>query len=134
LPDLLLLRYVDEDRAGCEGDGMAIAQRDFLHESDVLIRQLGGHLETLRVLSPPADLELAERIAATLRRLVVDTAWASAVDRARVRAAVHFFVSRTDIRQERRPPRPLAVDLRVVNEIVRDLGRRDLLLSERLTA
>lgn len=108
---------------------MVIAQRGFLHESEVLIRHLDGRLETLRAASPPVDLELAERIAATLRRLVIDTAWASAVDRARVRAAVHFFVVRTDTRQERRPPRPLAVDLWVVNEIVRDLGRRDLVLS-----
>jgi hypothetical protein len=113
---------------------MMVVQRGDLHESEVLMRHLDGHLATLRAADPPVDLALAERIAMTLRRLVVDTTWASAADRARVRAAVHFFVMRTDSRHERRPPRPLEVDLRVVNEIVHDLGRRDLALTDEAIA
>jgi hypothetical protein len=43
----------------------------------------------------------------------------SAVDRARVRAAVHYFVVR-----------PIHLGLWVVNDIMRDLGRHDLLIPE----
>jgi hypothetical protein len=54
-----------------------------------------------------------------LRRLILETARASAVDRARVRAAVHYFVGR-----------PVHLGLWVVNDILRDLGRHDLMLPE----
>jgi hypothetical protein len=108
---------------------MVQPRRGLQHESDVLIRHLDGHLATLRTVRPAVDLNLAERIADTLRTLVLDTGRASAADRARVRAAVHFFVTRRDTRNERRPARPVSEDVRVVNEIVRALGRRDLVLS-----
>ncbi|HET6211733.1 MAG TPA: hypothetical protein VFE14_02555 [Micromonosporaceae bacterium] len=108
---------------------MALTQRGFRHDSDVLIRQIDGRLATLRVATDQAGLVLAERIADVLRRLVVDTTKASAADRARVRAAVHFFVVRRDGRNARRPARSVSEDVRVVNEIVRDLGREDLAIA-----
>ncbi|HEX6499523.1 MAG TPA: hypothetical protein VF054_10885 [Micromonosporaceae bacterium] len=97
-------------------------------ESAVLIRQVDGHLARLRARLVGCDLALAERIADTLRRLVHETAQASAADRARVRAAVHFFVVRRDMRLDRRPHRPLTVDAHVVNEILHDLLRDDLMV------
>jgi hypothetical protein len=114
---------------------MTVGQRGFRHDSDVLIRQIDGRLATLRVAAgDPAGVALAERIADVLRRLVVDTTKASAADRARVRAAVHFFVVRRDGRNERRPARSVNADVRVVNEIVRDLGREDLAITAAVTA
>jgi hypothetical protein len=103
--------------------------RGIRHDSEVLIRQIDGRLATLRVGRETDDIGLAERIAAVLRRLVVDTTSASAADRARVRAAVHFFVVRRDGRIDRRPARPVADDIRIVNEIVRELGRVDLVVE-----
>ena len=90
-------------------------------ESEVLIRQLDRHLSGLRADRDPGEIELAERLAAALRRLVADTAVASAADRAQVRAAVHYVI-------RRRGNRPLAGDIRVVNDILRRLGRADLLV------
>lgn len=121
---------------------MALVQRDFRHDSDVLIRRIDDRLASLRFASlrtptfrsaspraaSQADLALAECIADVLRQLVADTAWASAADRARVRAAVHFFVVRRNGRNDRRPARSFKENARVVNEIVRDLGRADLAL------
>lgn len=92
------------------------AQQTPRHECDVLIRQIDRRLARLRTAAN-VDTALAERIADVLRRLVVDTAQASAADRARVRAAVHYFLVRR------------ADDARVVNRIVRDLGHADPGLS-----
>jgi len=103
--------------------------RGLRHDSEVLIRQIDGRLATVRAGRELADITLAEQIADVLRRLVVDTAKASAADRARVRAAVHFFVVRRDGRNERRPARPVADDIRIVNKIVRELGRNDLMVE-----
>jgi hypothetical protein len=58
-------------------------------------------------------------VASRLRQLITDTMRSSAVDRARVRAAVHYFVVR-----------PIHLGLWVVNDIMRDLGRHDLLIPE----
>jgi hypothetical protein len=80
------------------------------HESEVLLRQLDRHLASLRVHGEPADVDLAEHLVAALRRRITETAFASAADRARVRAAVHYFV--------RRRSRPLTEDVRVINEIL----------------
>ncbi|HZN71041.1 MAG TPA: hypothetical protein VFC00_05060 [Micromonosporaceae bacterium] len=102
--------------------------RGLRHDSDVLIRQIDGRLATLRA-GQVVDIGLAERIAEVLRKLVVDTTRASAADRARVRAAVHFFVVRRDGRNDRRPARPVADDIRIVNQIVRELGRTDLVVE-----
>lgn len=96
------------------------------HESDVLLRQLDGHLARLKADRPVRDIALAERIAANLRQLVRETLRASAVDRARVRAAVHYFIVRRDARHAR----PAHVDVWVVNDIIRDLGRHDLMIPE----
>jgi hypothetical protein len=81
-----------------------------MRESEALLRQLDRHLAGLRRHSRPADVELAEELAAALRHLVTETAFASAADRARVRAAVHYFV--------RRRGRGMADEVRVVNEIL----------------
>jgi hypothetical protein len=105
------------------------APRGARHESDVLLRQLDRHVAGLRHRRAEVDVQLAERVAAALRRLVADTALASAADRARVRAAVHYFVLRREGRGERRPERPVTEDVWVVNHIMGTLGRHDLVVS-----
>jgi hypothetical protein len=102
-------------------------RRGSAHESDVLLRQLDGHLAWLRVRSPH-ELPLAERIAVSLRRLVTETSRSSAADRAMVRAAVHFVVVRRNRHQTRHSQRPVSADVAVLNEIVIALGRQDLAL------
>lgn len=107
-------------------------RRTFRHESDVLLRQLDGHLARLHGRDGHSehdgqDLAVAERIAHHLRKLITVTVRSSAVDRARVRAAVHYFVVR---RRDARHVRPSHVDIWVVNDIIRDLGRLDLLIPE----
>jgi len=104
--------------------------RGIRHESDVLVRQLDGRIATLRAVPSPSllELEMAERIADNLRRLITDTARSSAADRARVRAAVHYFLGLRNTR-DRRPRRTLLDDVYVVNAIVRDLGRHDLVVA-----
>jgi len=106
-----------------------LSLRGVRHESEVLVRQVEGRLATLRasfaggvIPITAGDLDSAERAALRLRELVASTAHASAVDRARVRAAVHYFLGLRNTRS-RRPRRTLAEDIRVVNEIVRTLER-----------
>jgi hypothetical protein len=94
-------------------------RRSHQHESDVLLRQLDGHLARLEARHEHQELALATRVAGRLRQLITDTMRSSAVDRARVRAAVHYFVVR-----------PIHLGLWVVNDIMRDLGRDDLLIPE----
>lgn len=108
---------------------MALRNPGLQHDTDVLIRQVDGHLVRLRASRGNHDLGLADRLAASLRRLIVDTTRASAADRARVRAAVHFFVLRRDARHDRLPVRCLAADQRVINEIAHRLGRDDLVVE-----
>ena len=90
-------------------------------ESEVLLRQLDRHVAGPRRSRVPDDAELADKLVAALRRLIDETAVASAADRAQVRAAVHYVV-------RRRAHRPLSEDIRVVNDILRRLGRADLLV------
>jgi hypothetical protein len=99
------------------------------HESDVLLRQLDRHVAGIRHSTAEPEVQLAERVAAALRRLVAETAQASAADRARVRAAVPYFVLRREGRGERRPVRPVTEDAWVVNHIMGTLGRHDLVVS-----
>ena len=94
-------------------------RRSLRHESEVLMRQLDGHLARLEARKIEHEFALAVRIAEQLRQLIGDTLRASAVDRARVRAAVHYFVVR-----------PVHLGLWVVNDILRDLGCDDLLIPE----
>ncbi len=112
----------------------AVDRKNGRHESDVLLRQLDGHLARLQADQPGHsghELALAERIAVHLRQLIRETVRASAVDRARVRAAVHYFVVRNrDARHPHSHARPAHVDIWVVNDIIRDLGRHDLLIPE----
>jgi hypothetical protein len=120
-----------------------IAQRAIRQESDVLLRQIEAYLAAVRAGRHDVDPAHAERIADALRQLITDTARASAVDRARVRAAVHYYVSRgaaarvrgagrfalvAGARAERRPGRTQADDDRVVNDLFRELGRSDLVV------
>lgn len=103
-------------------------RRGFEHDTDVLVRQVDTHLALLRLGGSGDELTLAERLAGSLRELIVSTTRASAVDRARVRAAVHYFVLRRESRTDRLPPRSLTADQRVVNEIAVALGRHDLVV------
>jgi hypothetical protein len=73
---------------------VAVPGRGFRQESEALLRQIDVGLAGIRAARPVTDLEIAERIAAQLRRLVVETARSSAADRARVCAAVRYFSSR----------------------------------------
>jgi hypothetical protein len=135
-------------------------QRTLRQDCDVLLRQIDGRLASLRSGHPIArpgrptgraasrtapdgsetELDAAERVADALRRLVAETARASAADLARVRAAVHYFVARgrtrTPSRRYRtvtsgtpgrrnylRSGRSFGDDVRVVDEILQDLGR-----------
>ncbi|HEX5541385.1 MAG TPA: hypothetical protein VFX60_07455 [Micromonospora sp.] len=103
--------------------------RDIQHETDILIRQVDRRLARLQLNRSGQDLVLAELIAASLRQLVIGTARASAADRARVRAAVRFFVLRREGHSSALPARPLDVDQRVVNDVARQLGRADLIIK-----
>jgi len=109
---------------------MSEANRGFGHESDVLIRHLDGHLAALRSAGSP-DLRLAEEVAEVLRVLVTDTTHACAADRARVRAAVHYFLLRRGGRGHRRLIRAVSEDVRVINEIAHALSRDDLYIRSR---
>jgi hypothetical protein len=106
-----------------------LALRGIRHESEVLVRQVDSRLATLRahLADHPSgsgvDLVRAEEAAVRLRTLVAQTTEASAADRARVRAAVHYFLGLRNTR-ERRPQRTLGQDMVIVNEIVRDLSGR----------
>ncbi|MGK5519703.1 hypothetical protein ACSNN9_10125 [Micromonospora sp. URMC 107] len=114
-----------------EGIGLAVEQRSFEPGTDVLIRKVDSHLAAVRTGLSGPELELAERLAAALRELVVSTAQASAVDRGQVRAAVHYFVLRRESRGRLLPVRSLAAAQRVVNKVVVQLGRPDLLVEPR---
>jgi hypothetical protein len=129
LAGIAAIEYLRRQRLlGREGAVVTALNHNFQHDTDVLIRQVDNHLASLLMTPGQHDVELAERLAASLRALVVATARASAADRARVRAGVHYFVLRRDTRHDRRPARSLTEDLRVVNRIARDLGRDDLVI------
>jgi hypothetical protein len=111
---------------------MTVVSRGFQHDSDVLTRQVDRQLALLRAASPSPESALAERLAACLRELIESTTRASASDRARVRAAVHYFVLRSGHhRHHDRAPaqRSLVADQRVVNEVALHLGRPDLVVE-----
>src|SRR3954451_13798305 len=65
-----------------------------LPDTDHLISQVDRHVARLRATRGQHDLALAERLAGCLRQLILDTASSCATDRARVRAAVRYFVLR----------------------------------------
>ncbi|MGN9776717.1 hypothetical protein ACTMS0_13260 [Micromonospora sp. H33] len=110
---------------------MAVEERNVEPGTDVLIRKVDSHLAAVRAGLTGPELELAERLAHALRELVVSTARASAADRGRVRAAVHFFVLRRESRGRLLSVRSLAAAQRVVNRVVVQLGRPDLLVEAR---
>jgi hypothetical protein len=97
-------------------------------DTEVLIRQVDRRLAALAASPGRYDVQLAERLAATLRALLEFTGSASAADRARVRAAVRYFVVRRG-GPLGRPRQSLLADLRVVNRTAVDLGRDDLVVA-----
>ncbi len=105
---------------------MAIVQCGAQPETDLLITQVDRHVARLRAARGEHDLVLAERLASCLRRLIVDTTSSCATDRARVRAAVRYFVLRRAARHDRLPIRSFAADQRVIGDIARQLGRHDV--------
>jgi hypothetical protein len=108
---------------------MAVVERSAQHGTDILLRTVDNRLSGARAGLGAADLDLAERIAACLRELVIDTTSASAADRARVRAAVHHFALRQPARGGHPPVRSFAATRLVVNRIVLQLGRPDLVVE-----
>lgn len=110
---------------------MTVEKRKVEPATDVLIRKVDSHLAAVRAGLTGPELELAERLAHVLRELVVSTARASAADRGRVRAAVHFFVLRRESRGRLLSVRSLAAAQRVVNRVVLQLDRPDLLVESR---
>ncbi|MFI9642980.1 hypothetical protein ACIG87_23495 [Micromonospora sp. NPDC051925] len=110
---------------------MFVEERGPMPGTDVLIRKVEGHLTALRTSLRGPELELAERLADSLRELVVSTAQSSAADRGQVRVAVHYFVLRRESRGKLLPVRSLAVAQRVVDKVALQLGRPDLLVEPR---
>ncbi|TDC43273.1 hypothetical protein [Micromonospora sp. KC213] len=108
---------------------MTVERHGLRSGTDVLIRKVDSHLAAVRSSLRGPDLELAERLARSLRELVVSTAQASAADRAQVRAAVHYFVLRRESRGNLLSVRSLTAAQRVVNKVARQLGRPDLLVE-----
>ncbi|GAB3972540.1 hypothetical protein GCM10027615_33920 [Plantactinospora veratri] len=102
--------------------------RDVPATTDVLTRRVETYLTVARAGLRGADLELAERLVDCLRQLVAATATASAADRARVRAAVHALVLRREAHGRVLPRRSLAAAQQVINQVVRQLGRADLVV------
>ncbi|GAB3801854.1 hypothetical protein [Micromonospora zhanjiangensis] len=107
---------------------MAIVEQQIQRGRDVLIRKVDGHLTALRAGLQGPELELAERLAHCLRELVVATAQASAADRARVRAAVHYFVLRRESRGQLVPVRSLTAARQLINKVAGELDRPDLVV------
>ena len=98
-------------------------------ETDLLISQVDRHVARLRAARGEHDLILADRLAGCLRELITGTVSSSAADRARVRAAVRYFVLRRTARHDRLPLRSFAADQRVIADIARQLGRHDIAAS-----
>ncbi|HEY8533192.1 MAG TPA: hypothetical protein VIL44_04840 [Micromonospora sp.] len=97
-------------------------ERGSQHDGDVLLRLVDSQLAVLRARYRGEELAAAERMATSLRELIAATAHASAADRARVRAAVHFF-----LRQGRgRRGEGARASQRMINDVARWLGRPDL--------
>jgi hypothetical protein len=105
---------------------MTAVHRGLRHETEILIRRVDAQLARLRAARPLLDIELAERLGACLHELILATTYASAADRARVRAAVHYFVLR---RGGHRTARPLVAAQLVINDVARRLGRPDLVVA-----
>jgi hypothetical protein len=107
---------------------MTVVEQQIQRRRDVLIRKVDSHLTALRSGLQEPELELAERLANALRQLVVQTAQASAADRARVRAAVHYFVLRRESRGQLVSVRSLSAARQLINKVAEQLGRPDLVV------
>ncbi|MFV2085112.1 hypothetical protein [Micromonospora sp. LOL_021] len=71
---------------------MPVAERGLHHDTEVLLRKVDGLVALLRLRHHRLDPAAVDRFADTLRALVVDSGSASAADRARVRATVHYHM------------------------------------------
>ncbi|MDX5458012.1 hypothetical protein ACFWRG_24550 [Micromonospora tulbaghiae] len=101
---------------------MTVEDRGLGSGTDVLIRKVDSRLAALRAALHGPDLELAEELAARLREMILATARSSAADRARVRAAVHYFVQRRESRDARLPLRSLVAAQHAVDRAARQLA------------
>ncbi|MEU1810369.1 hypothetical protein [Micromonospora aurantiaca (nom. illeg.)] len=101
---------------------MTVEERGLGSGTDVLIRKVDSRLAALRAALHGPDLELAEELAARLREMILATARSSAADRARVRAAVHYFVQRRESRDARLPLRSLVAAQRAADRAARQLA------------
>ncbi|WFF09221.1 hypothetical protein O7622_11985 [Micromonospora sp. WMMD1076] len=101
---------------------MTVEERGLGSGTDVLIRKVESRLAALRAALHGPDLELAEELAARLREMILATARSSAADRARVRAAVHYFVQRRESRDARLPLRSLVAAQRAADRAARQLA------------
>ncbi|MEW2590663.1 hypothetical protein [Micromonospora aurantiaca] len=101
---------------------MTVEERGRGSGTDVLIRKVDSRLVALRAGLHGPDLELAEELAARLREMILATTRSSAADRARVRAAVHYFVQRRESRDARLPLRSLAAAQRAVDRAAHQLA------------
>ncbi|MBU8859519.1 MULTISPECIES: hypothetical protein [unclassified Micromonospora] len=105
---------------------MTVEERGFGPGTDLLLRKVDSRLTALRAGLHGPDLELAEELARRLREMILATARSSAADRARVRAAVHYFVQRRETRDARLPVRSLAAAQRAADRAASQLGCADL--------
>ncbi|ROO58862.1 hypothetical protein EDC02_0632 [Micromonospora sp. Llam0] len=71
---------------------MPVVERGLHHDTEVLLRKVDGLVALLRLRHHRLDPAAVDRFADTLRALVVDSGSASAADRARVRATVHYHM------------------------------------------
>jgi hypothetical protein len=71
---------------------MPVVERGLHHDTQVLLRQVDGLVALLRLRQRGLDPAAIEHLAEALRAMVVGSGSASAADRARVRATVHYYM------------------------------------------
>lgn len=71
---------------------MPVVERGLHHDTEVLLRQVDGLVALLRLRHDRVEPAAVERFADALRALIVASGPASAADRARVRATVHYYM------------------------------------------
>ncbi|WJK39890.1 hypothetical protein O7608_26180 [Solwaraspora sp. WMMA2056] len=71
---------------------MPVVERGLHHDTEVLLRRVDGLAALLRLRHPGPDAAMVEPVVEALGALVVNSASASAADRARVRATVHYYM------------------------------------------
>ena len=71
---------------------MPVVERGLHHDTEVLLRQVDGLVALLRLRHDRVEPAAVERFADALRALIVASGPASAADRARVRATLHYYM------------------------------------------